>query len=310
MKGLQAGWQQERMDNFNAITSGKLVEKDLVMDGWTEIISNLVSLQKFRGTNIDPAEIPKLMELADFKKMESIRARVDTIVKDPKTAETLKPYYRQFCKRPCFHDEYLPTFNRENVFLVDTNGKGVQTITEKGVVVDGQLYEVDCIIFATGFEVGTGYSRRAGYDPIGKNGVSLSEKWVDGIRTLHSFHVHDFPNLFIIGHAHGGYTTSYTHSFDVKAKHLRYIIEACLKRGIKEVEVTQEAEQAWVDEIIHVYRDQAAFNAACTPGYYNFEGNTSLLVAQNSSYGRGPIRYFKRLKDWQDEGNMEGLEFR
>ena len=310
VKDLQAGWQQERMDNFNAITSGKLVEQDLVMDGWTEIISNLVSLQKFRGTNIDPAEIPKLMELADFKKMESIRARVDTIVKDPKTAEALKPYYRQFCKRPCFHDEYLPTFNRENVFLVDTKGKGVQTITEKGVMVDGQLYEVDCIIFATGFEVGTGYSRRAGYDPIGKNGVSLSEKWADGIRTLHSFHVHNFPNLFIIGHAHGGYTTSYTHSFDIKAKHLRYIIEACLKRGIKEVEVTQEAEQAWVDEIIHVYRDQAAFNAACTPGYYNFEGNTSLLVAQNSSYGRGPIRYFKRLKDWRDEGNMVGLEFR
>ncbi len=310
VKSLQPGWQQERMDNFNATTSGRIVEKDLVMDGWTEIITNLVSLQKFRGTDTNPAEIPKLMELADFQKMESIRARVDTIVKDPKTAEALKPYYRQFCKRPCFHDEYLPTFNRENVSLVDTNGKGVQTITEKGVVVDGELYEVDCIIFATGFEVGTGYSRRAGYDPIGKNGMSLSKKWENGIRTLHSFHVNDFPNLFIIGHAHGGYTTSYTHSFDVKAKHLTYIIEACINKGTKEVEVTKAAEQAWVDEIIRVYRDQEAFSAACTPGYYNFEGKTSQLVAQNSAYGKGPIRYFEKLKAWREEGNMMGLEFR
>jgi len=310
IKSLQPGWQQERMDNFNAITSGKVVEKDLVMDGWTEIITNLVSLQKFRGTNTNPAEIPRLMELADFQKMESIRARVDTIVEDSKTAEALKPYYRQFCKRPCFHDEYLPTFNRENVFLVDTNGKGVEAITEEGIMVAGQLYEVDCIIFATGFEVGTGYTRRAGYDPIGKNGTSLSEKWADGIRTLHSFHVHDFPNLFIIGHAHGGYTTSYTHSFDIKAKHLSYIIGECLKKGMKEVEVTEVAEQAWVEEIIRVYRNQEAFNAACTPGYYNNEGHANHLFAQNSAYGKGPIRYFEKLKTWREEGNMVGLELR
>ena len=111
VKTLQPGWQEERRDNFNAITSGRLVEKDLVMDGWTEIIGSLVSLAQFRGKNIDPTEIPQLMELADFKKMESIRARVETIVKDPETAEALKPYYRQFCKRPCFHDEYLPTLS-------------------------------------------------------------------------------------------------------------------------------------------------------------------------------------------------------
>lgn len=307
-RSLQKGWQKERMDNFNATTSGKLVEKDLVMDGWTEIIGDLISLQKFRGTNIKPTEFPRLMELADFKKMESIRARVDTIVKDPKTAAALKPYYRQFCKRPCFHDEYLPTFNRDNVFLIDTDGKGVQTINEQGVVVDGQLYEVDCIIFATGFEVGTGYTRRAGYDPIGKNGLSLSKKWAEGIRTLHSFHVHDFPNMFIIGHAHGGYTTSYTHSFDVKAKHLSYIIEECLKKGAKTVEVTKEAEQAWVDEIIRVYRNQAAFNAACTPGYYNNEGQPSQLAAQNSSYGKGPLAYFEKLEAWRKVGNMAGLK--
>jgi len=287
------------------------VEKDLVMDGWTEIIGSLVSLAQFRGKNINPAEIPKLMEMADFKKMESIRDRVNSIVKDPITAEALKPYYRQFCKRPCFHDEYLPTFNRENVYLIDTDGKGVQSINEQGVVANGQLYEVDCIIFATGFEVGTGYTRRAGYDPIGKKGIRLSEKWADGIRTLHSFHVHDFPNLFIIGHAHGSYTTSYTHSFDVKAKHLSYILQSCFKKGIQEVEVTEDAEQAWVEEIIRVYRkNQEAFNAQCTPGYLNNEGHRSRLAAQNSSYGKGPIPFFKILQAWREEGNMVGLELR
>ena len=310
VKTLAPGWQQERMDNFNACTSGRLVEKDLVMDGWTETIRDLISLSQFRGKNINPAEIPKLLEMADFKKMESIRSRVDTIVKDPITAEALKPYYRQFCKRPCFHDEYLPTFNRANVSLINTDGKGVQSINEKGVVANGKLYEVDCIIFATGFEVGTGYTRRSGYDPIGKNGLRLSEKWSDGIRTLHSFHVHGFPNLFVIGHAHGSYTTSYTHSFDVKAKHLSYILVSSLKKGIKEIEVTAAAEQAWVDEIIRVYRNQEAFNASCTPGYLNNEGHTNRLAAQNSSYGKGPIPYFKILEAWRKEGNMVGLELR
>ena len=307
VKNLKPGWQKERMDNFNAITSGRLVEKDLIMDGWTEIIGSLVSLAQFRGKDIDPAEIPILMEMADFKKMESVRARVDSIVTDSKTAESLKPYYRQFCKRPCFHDEYLPTFNRENVFLIDTEGKGVTSINEKGIIANGQSFEVDCIIFATGFEVGTGYTRRSGYDPIGKNGQRLSEKWANGIRTFHSFHVHGFPNLFVIGHAQGSYTTNYTHSFDVKAKHLSYIIEQCKKKGFENIEVTKEAEQEWVDEIIKVHRNQAAYLAQCTPGYLNNEGQPSLLAAQNSAYGKGPIPYFRKLDTWRMEGNMAGL---
>ena len=95
------------------------------------------------------------MELADFEKMEQIRARVDELVDDPEMAEALKPYYRQFCKRPCFHDEYLHTFNRANVTLVDTEGQGVERITEHGIVANGVEYEIDCLIYATGFEVGT-----------------------------------------------------------------------------------------------------------------------------------------------------------
>ena len=138
----------------------------------------------------------------------SMRRRVESIVEDPDTAERLKPWYRQFCKRPCFHDEYLPTFNRPNVHLVDTAGRGVERLTEHGVVVDGVEYEVDCLIFATGFEVGTTYTRRAGYDISGRNGVTLSDHWRDGMRTLHGLQAHGFPNCFFLGFTQTGVTVS------------------------------------------------------------------------------------------------------
>jgi cyclohexanone monooxygenase len=161
----EPGWHQKRMDNFNLLVSGGVAEEDLVNDGWTEIIRNLLFMVKSEDEpDLSPEALMEKMELADFQKMESIRHRVEEIVADPETAEHLKPYYRQFCKRPCFHDDYLPTFNRNNVTLVDTDGHGVERITEKGVVVDGKEYEVDCIVFGTGFEVGTGYSRRCGYE--------------------------------------------------------------------------------------------------------------------------------------------------
>ena len=196
---LQSGWQRERMENFNTLTSGGVVEKDLIQDGWTETIRNLISMAKFRGTGVDWNDVPKLMEIADFQKMNQIRARVDSIVKDKATAEALKPWYRQFCKRPCFHDDYLPTFNRDNVHLIDTDGHGVERITETGVVANGVEYEVDCIVFATGFEVGTEYTRRSGYDVVGRDGLTLSAKWADGFRSLHGYTTHGFPNLFIVG---------------------------------------------------------------------------------------------------------------
>ena len=85
---------------------------------------------------LSPEEIGAQLELVDFQKMEQIRRRIESIVDDPDTAEALKPYYRQFCKRPCFHDDYLATFNRPNVTLVDTEGRGVERMTPAGVVVD------------------------------------------------------------------------------------------------------------------------------------------------------------------------------
>ena len=307
-QSLQQGWQRERMENFNTLTSGGVVEEDLVKDGWTEIIRNLISMANYRGKDTDWSLVPQLMEIADFQKMNQIRDRVDSIVEDPATAEALKPYYRQFCKRPCFHDEYLPTFNRKGVHLVDTAGQGVERITDKGIVANGTEYEVDCIIFATGFEVGTSYTRRAGYDVTGRDGIILSEKWRQGLRTLHGCHSRGFPNLMFIMNGQAAFTTNFPHAMDEQARHIGYIIRTCQERGINTFEPEQSAEDAWVQEIIDLSRISDAFQEACTPGYYNNEGQANPTSRQNSAYGKGPNRYFKKMQAWRDEGLLRGLE--
>lgn len=305
---LKEGWQRERMENFNTLTSGGIVEEDLVQDGWTEIIRNLISMANYRGKDTDWSLVPKLMEIADFQKMNQIRDRVESIVRDSGTAEALKPYYRQFCKRPCFHDEYLPTFNRDNVHLIDTSGKGVEAITKKGVIANGEEYEVDCIVFATGFEVGTSYTRRAGYDVVGRDGIRLSEKWKDGLRTLHGTHSRGFPNLMFIMNGQAAFTTNFPHAMDEQARHIGYIINTCKERGINTIEPEKEAEDAWVNEIIELSRISDSFQEACTPGYYNNEGQANPTSRQNSAYGKGPNRYFAKMQAWRDEGLLTGLE--
>ena len=306
--GLKPGWQKARMENFNTLTSGGIVDEDLIQDGWTEIIRNLISMANYRGKGLQRSEIAEMIELADFQKMEQVRARAQEIVNDPDVAESLKPYYRQFCKRPCFHDDYLPTFNRGNVHLIDTDGKGIDEISELGIVANGELVELDCIIFATGFEVGTDYTRRSGYDLIGKGGVKLSDKWADGMRSLHGLHTRGFPNLFIISNAQAAFTTNFPHAMDESAQHIGYIVNQCLSGNISSVEPSEEAEEAWVQEIISLARLSESYQASCTPGYYNNEGKPNRRSVQNASYGKGPDPFFKRMKAWREEGGMEGLE--
>ena len=306
--GLKPGWQKARMENFNTLTSGGIVDEDLIQDGWTEIIRNLISMANYRGKGLQRSEIAEMIELADFQKMEQVRARAQEIVNDPDVAESLKPYYRQFCKRPCFHDDYLPTFNRGNVHLIDTDGKGIDEIAELGIVANGELVELDCIIFATGFEVGTDYTRRSGYDLIGKGGVKLSDKWADGMRSLHGLHTRGFPNLFIISNAQAAFTTNFPHAMDESAQHIGYIVNQCLSGNISSVEPSEEAEEAWVQEIISLARLSESYQASCTPGYYNNEGKPNRRSVQNASYGKGPDPFFKRMKAWREEGGMEGLE--
>ena len=305
---LKPGWQKERMDNFNILCSGGVVEEDLVKDGWTEIIRNLISMANYRGEDTNWDEVPQLMEIADFQKMEQIRSRAAELVEDPKTAESLKPYYRQFCKRPCFHDSYLQTFNRDTVELVDTNGQGVERITQRGVVAGGREYEVDCIIFATGFEVGTSYVRRSGYDVTGLDDINLSDKWAEGMRTLHGVMTSGFPNLFIISNSQAGFTTNFPHAMDETSQHIGYILNECRKDNLASIDVEKEAEDKWVEEIIGVSRFASDFQESCTPGYYNNEGKPNPKSVQNGPYGKGSRPYFRITAAWREEGNMAGIK--
>jgi cyclohexanone monooxygenase len=305
---LRPGWQQARMDNFNVLVSGGHQDEDLVNDGWTDIIGNLLLMARKRteagDTAGDPAE---LMQMADFKKMEQIRARVDAVVADPATAEALKPWYNQFCKRPCFHDEYLDAFNSPTVRLVDTGGRGVEAITETAVIAGGRAYEVDCLIYATGFEVGTAYTRRAGYEVFGRNGLSLTDKWADGISTLHGYLSRGFPNCFIMSHAQSGFTINFPHMINEQSRHIAHVIAECRARQARTVEPTADAEDAWVRTIVDCAILRQSYQEMCTPGYYNNEGKPSALAARNGPYGLGPIAFARLLEDWRAEGTLAGL---
>ncbi|MFZ9231346.1 MAG: flavin-containing monooxygenase [Ilumatobacteraceae bacterium] len=306
---LTPGWQRERMDNFNTLVSGGYAEVDLVNDGWTDIIANLlIRLRSQEKVDLSPESLARNMELADFEKMEQIRSRVDQLVTDPSTASALKPWYRQFCKRPCFHDEYLDTFNRPNVHLIDTDGQGVQLITEKGVVVNGVEYELDCLIYATGFEVGTEYTRRSGYELHGVEGETLTQHWADGTRTLHGFHSRGFPNCFIVSQTQSGFTVNFPHMLNEQSIHLAYLIAHLEQNGLTRVEVTAQAEEEWVRTIVNLAQNNIKFLEACTPGYYNNEGKPAARSLQSGSYGGGPVAFVKVLERWREQGELEGLE--
>ena len=305
---LEPGWQRRRMENFNTLVSGGYEPEDLVADGWTDIIRKLLILVREQDApDLSEKGLASTMELADFQKMEQIRGRVDALVNDPVTASALKPYYRQFCKRPCFHDEYLQTFNRPNVTLVDTGGRGVERITERGVVVDGIEYEVDCIVYATGFEVGTDYTRRSGYDLHGTGGVTLTEKWADGAATFHGMHSRGFPNCFVFSNIQSGFTVNFPHMLDVQSVHLAHILSVAAERGITRIETSQDAEDAWVQTILDKARANINFLESCTPGYYNNEGRPAERSLRNASYGGGSIEFIRLLERWRD-GSLSGLE--
>ena len=339
MKTQTEGWQNERRRNFESIMSGAPVKEDLVSDGWTDAfrllfgnlkdkapsklrvamwaLTSVVSGERYKVgfrqylTNkvTDFMDLARSMELADYEKMEGVRARADRLVNDEKTAEALKPYYRQFCKRPCFHDEYLPTFNLSNVTLVNTDGKGVDQITSEGIIFEGKEYKVDCIIFATGFEVGTDYSRRAGYQVNGVKGKSISEKWADGLSTFHGMHTRGFPNAFFFGPAQSAFTATYTYSLDEQSVHLAHILSVAAKKGANRIEASDAAEKKWVQTIIQKARLTADFQQKCTPGYYNNEGKVN-AKPQNNTYGGGPIEFFALMKKWRSNDNLKGLELR
>lgn len=307
---LQPGWQRERIQNFQILTAGGQAEEDLVADAWTSITRKLPVMRQDSAATVSQDKRAQDIEIADFAKMEEIRARVDGIVTDRATAEALKPWYGYFCKRPCFHDDYLQTFNRDNVTLVDTRGQGVQRITESGVVVDGATYELDCLIFATGFEVGTDYCRLTGFELIGRDGITLSERWRDGVRTFQGLCANGFPNCFIESIAQAGLTVNFPYLLDVQATHAAWIIAYALQNGVDELEASPAAEAAWVESVVQRSAATAERAKTCTPGYYNREGKADNKTRQGSFFFGGPTEYADILRSWRATGDLAGLDIR
>ncbi|MBA4792260.1 MAG: NAD(P)/FAD-dependent oxidoreductase [Phenylobacterium sp.] len=306
------GWQQRWLENFTANQAGGTADEDLVMDGWTDLSRRIrAKIGELPADQRTPRNMLAAFEDSDFEKMEEIRARVDSIVSDHETAQKLKAWYRQLCKRPCFHDAYLQSFNNPNTHLVDTDGKGVERITEKGFVVAGVEYEVDCIIYASGFEVGTEYTRRAGFDLTGRDGVKLSEAWGEGMKSLHGIHVHGFPNAFFVQPTQGANLISnIPHNLTESGRTIAMTVKHALERGAKEVEVTEAAQAAWVDLLLTgMGRMMGAPD--CTPGYYNNEGQDPGPAARlNVGYPHGASAFFKYIEGWRSSGQFEGLAFR
>lgn len=307
-------WQKEWMRNFAALHTCEDAGKDLVNDGWTEIflrICNRMTEEQSCSNQITPESLLAAYKDTDDLKMEQLRQRVNKIVRDPKTAEELKAWYRQLCKRPCFHDDYLPTFNLPNVHLVDTDGKGIERIDATGAWVNGKHYDLDCIIYASGFEISTDYTRRSSFEIFGRNGLTLTEKWANGIETYQGMFVRGFPNMFIISLCQAAALgTNVTSNYMESSLTLAAVIKHAETLNSSEVETSEKAEADWVKAIENA--PESIFGGSdCTPGFYNNEGQPLGRRGKlyMGGYPLGPAAFFEYIDKWRNSGEFTGLEF-
>ena len=312
VKTLRSGWQKERQANFNRGTNSAFRpgEPDLICDFWTELSRNIRARLEAQGwPQLTPAQLMELREQEDYQLMERLRRRVESIVEDKETAEALKPYYRFMCKRPCSSSGYYETFNRPNVKLLDVSAtRGLERMTETGIVANGVEYPVDCVMLASGFEVSSELSRRWGIDVVeGRNGLSLYDHWRDGYRTFHGMTTHGFPNQFFIQFTQGGLNASIPATFEQQGNHIAYIIKEALQRGATTVECSETAQDQWVQIIRETSFDNSAFERECTPSYYNNEGEAKRRWFLGEPYPAGFYAFDKLIKTWRDKGDMAGL---
>ena len=304
---LRPGWQRERMENFLSVIAGEPVDRSLVTDGWTATTSlqrHILSGAQALTPTTDGTDSDLQDELDDAATMNRIRRRIDEIVDDAATAEALKPWYRYMCKRPGFSDLYLQAFNRPNVSLVDTaDFHGITAMNETSIVVGNEAYEVDCVIFATGFETGVSGVVSGTLPVLGRDGRSLLEAWAQGPRTLHGFYAHGFPNLLQLGATQNANSVNFVHILQEQAKHISAVITRAKAERASRIEPSPDAEAAWVETVRETARDSSAFQAECTPGYYNGEGTRTIT---GFTYSPGPVAFHRALQEWRD-GDMSDV---
>ncbi|RMZ67967.1 phenylacetone monooxygenase [Pyrenophora seminiperda CCB06] len=324
------GWQLARRLNFDTFFDGQERgpdHPDLVGDGWTKLARGFAG---FVGGPrlVTPETIEEhtraLYEI-DVPLTEQARAHIRNEVKDPKTAERLQPWYPSWCKRPTFQDGYLPAFNQPNVTLVDTDGRGVERCTPRGIVSNGVEYEFDVLVLSTGFLLATGPDAAPaelfGIPVVGRNGRRLKDKYgAADFGTMHGVATNGFPNLLYPGLGGGGGSPNLTTIFDIEATHIANVLKQAVRRVEDPkklvIEPTKQAEDAWTDE---VEKRALWFSAvlACTPGYFNHEG-AALTHAAGSSEGRrltmrralhggGMAMYEQIIRKYDASGDIEGF---
>lgn len=240
----EPGWAKKRRARFAKISSGRTAIK-----ANDDYLAGKVADFKERKQHERKLSSEELMQKqldSNFRIMEQIRERVGTIVRDPKTASALKPYYPYACKRPTFHDEYLPTFNLPHVHLIDTAPRGVGKINERGVVHEGNEYPLDVLIYATGFE----WMATSTFNMVvGRKGRSLSEKWKsEGTKTFLGLHSNGFPNLFIVsGPQGGGGSFNFTDAIETHGDYILWMLKTMREKQLNVVDVKKEPEEAYAE---------------------------------------------------------------
>jgi cyclohexanone monooxygenase len=279
------GWAKARRERLAMISAGRtaLQANDDFLAGRVDVFKP----QKKHDRQLTPDELLAKQLDTNFRIMEQIRARVDAIVKDPKTAAALKPYYPYGCKRPTFHDEFLPTFNLPHVTLVDTAPNGVARINERGVVHDGKEYPLDILIYATGFQ----WMATSTFNMIrGRGGRTLRDKWTsEGTKTFLGLHSHGFPNLFIVsGPQGGGGQFNFTRTIESHTDYVVWMLKTMRERGADIVDVKREPEIAYAAHCKEADIRTSAFRDCLS--YYNGEGNAE---PGSLAYYGGPDQWHK-----------------
>ena len=281
----EPGWARARRERLAMISSGRTA-----LQGNDDFLSGKVSDFKERKQHekpLAPEEMIRRQLDSNFRIMEQIRARVDAIVKDPKTAAALKPYYPYGCKRPTFHDEFLPTFNLPHVTLVDTAPLGVAKINARGVVHDGVEYPLDVLIYATGFQ----WMATSTFNMItGRGGRTLREKWKsEGVKTFLGVHTQGFPNLFIMsGPQSGGGQFNFTRGIESHTDYVTWMLKTLRERCTGMVDIKGEPEIAYAAHC----RDADILTSPLRDciSYYNGDGNAE----------PGSLAYYGGPEKWHE----------
>ena len=184
-------------------------------------------------------------EEANRTAQEFFAAKIREIVRDPHVADLLTPKYPFGTKRPPLEHGYYETFNRPNVTLVDVRSTPIEEITERGIRTSEREYELDDIIFATGFDAMTG--ALFAIDIRGRGGVSLRDRWADGPQTYLGLATHGFPNMFMItGPQSPSVLTNMVVAIEQHVEWIADCIRYLREHGYDAIEAAPEAEQQWV----------------------------------------------------------------